>query len=312
MFKRIMKYGKWFVILYVAQACRRRHRPLFGVERIDRLRPRPDPLTWGHRPIVPKWNRLRHQPVEAGPCRCSPSQRKRTPRRCRVPPAGSPVGGFFALSRARTPPTGCWPASRPPPTARAHADLRPLRPFRGRARPIADSAGASWRRRLRCSAPCAGRPGDRGRRDTGRRRAQNASAAGEQLLGGLPGRNMDHVDTQDGIGVIDGPLRPAHVEVERRQHVRQARLGQPAGDRRAHLRIGFARLPGQAGSALAKCTTCWPVPLAISSTRPDCGSTRWSTARIGSLLRSAAGADCRAQSSSRSPCRRCHSSSEWG
>src|SRR6185503_15721498 len=44
-------------------------------------------------------------------------------------------------------------------------------------------------------------------------------------------------------------------------------------------------------SALAKCITCCPVPLAISKTRPRLGRTRASTPRIGSLLRSAAGMD---------------------
>src|SRR3954470_21370262 len=44
-------------------------------------------------------------------------------------------------------------------------------------------------------------------------------------------------------------------------------------------------------SALAKCKTCCPVPLAISNTRPRRGRTRASTSSIGPLLRSAAGVD---------------------
>src|SRR3954468_21576321 len=44
------------------------------------------------------------------------------------------------------------------------------------------------------------------------------------------------------------------------------------------------------GMPWAKWTTCWPVPLAISSTNPLAGRTRFSTVRIGPLLRSAAGA----------------------
>src|SRR5919199_1448315 len=43
------------------------------------------------------------------------------------------------------------------------------------------------------------------------------------------------------------------------------------------------------GIRRAKCATCCPVPLAISSTRPRCGRTRRSTSRIGPLFRSAAG-----------------------
>src|SRR5215469_11363182 len=43
------------------------------------------------------------------------------------------------------------------------------------------------------------------------------------------------------------------------------------------------------GSAAAKYTACSPVPLAISSTVPCAGSTRRSTARIGSRLRATAG-----------------------
>src|SRR5687767_12029519 len=50
----------------------------------------------------------------------------------------------------------------------------------------------------------------------------------------------------------------------------------------------------RAGKALAKCATCCPVPLPISSTRPRGGSTRASTSRIGCLLRSGDGAVSRA------------------
>ena len=44
------------------------------------------------------------------------------------------------------------------------------------------------------------------------------------------------------------------------------------------------------GKVFAKCTTCSPVPLAISSTAPTAGRKRESTAAIGSRLRSVAGA----------------------
>ena len=43
------------------------------------------------------------------------------------------------------------------------------------------------------------------------------------------------------------------------------------------------------GRAAAKCTACWPVPLAISSARPSAPSRPRSTARMGPWLRSAAG-----------------------
>ena len=45
----------------------------------------------------------------------------------------------------------------------------------------------------------------------------------------------------------------------------------------------------RAGKAFAKCATCCPVPLPISSTRPRDGKTRASTSRIGCLLRSGEG-----------------------
>ena len=44
------------------------------------------------------------------------------------------------------------------------------------------------------------------------------------------------------------------------------------------------------GIARAKNATCWPVPLAISSTLPRAGNTRRSTSRIGSRFRSVAAA----------------------
>src|SRR5215217_5568423 len=44
-----------------------------------------------------------------------------------------------------------------------------------------------------------------------------------------------------------------------------------------------------AGNAAAQWTACSPVPLAISSTIPRAGSTRRSTARIGSRLRAVEG-----------------------
>ena len=40
------------------------------------------------------------------------------------------------------------------------------------------------------------------------------------------------------------------------------------------------------GKCAAKYAACWPVPLPISSTKPERGKTSFSTARIGSLLRS--------------------------
>src|SRR5262249_28066440 len=48
------------------------------------------------------------------------------------------------------------------------------------------------------------------------------------------------------------------------------------------------------GSALAKQTTCSPVPDPISSTMPFFGRTRVSTSRIGTQLRAADGENCRA------------------
>jgi len=50
------------------------------------------------------------------------------------------------------------------------------------------------------------------------------------------------------------------------------------------------------GSALAKQTTCSPVPDPISSTVPFFGRTRVSTSRIGTQLRAADGENCRASS----------------
>ena len=46
------------------------------------------------------------------------------------------------------------------------------------------------------------------------------------------------------------------------------------------------------GKWAAKYAACWPVPLPISSTNPERGKTSFSTAKIGSLLRSHDGEDC--------------------
>src|SRR3989338_8252250 len=46
------------------------------------------------------------------------------------------------------------------------------------------------------------------------------------------------------------------------------------------------------GNCAAKYAACWPVPLPISSTKPERGKTSFSTAKIGSLLRSQDGEDC--------------------
>jgi hypothetical protein len=73
------------------------------------------------------------------------------------------------------------------------------------------------------------------------------------------------------------------------------RLARPASSRQA---VMLARESGSgsvgchcsAGKARAKYTACSPVPAATSSTRPAGGSTPASTWRIGSRLRSVAGA----------------------
>ena len=51
----------------------------------------------------------------------------------------------------------------------------------------------------------------------------------------------------------------------------------------------------QRGRWRANHDTCWPLPLAISSARPEGGSTRRSTSRMGWRLRSAAGLERRAE-----------------
>src|SRR5690606_30825786 len=56
-----------------------------------------------------------------------------------------------------------------------------------------------------------------------------------------------------------------------------------------HAALGSLGCHSSPGRLAAKWATCWPVPLAISSTRPLFGSARRSTSRIGPLFRSAAG-----------------------
>src|SRR5690606_34737714 len=56
-----------------------------------------------------------------------------------------------------------------------------------------------------------------------------------------------------------------------------------------HAALGSLGCHSSPGRLAAKWATCWPVPLAISSTRPHFSSSRRSTTRIGPLFRSAAG-----------------------
>jgi hypothetical protein len=101
---------------------------------------------------------------------------------------------------------------------------------------------------------------------------------------------MNHVAADDRVGAFDRPRMTADIERDRRPDILQAFRLDPRGNRRMHLRIRLARLPFERGQGSGKMRNmCCPVPLAISSTRPFFGSTRFSTSRIASLLRSAAG-----------------------
>ena len=71
-----------------------------------------------------------------------------------------------------------------------------------------------------------------------------------------------------------------------RRRRRRSRRGCSPGAPGTHPTVASA---GRAAAG-AKKATCWPVPLAISRTRPVAGSTRRSTSRIGSRLRSVAAA----------------------
>src|SRR3989344_7224396 len=74
------------------------------------------------------------------------------------------------------------------------------------------------------------------------------------------------------------------------------RLDNPAASTQARILGKFdERSVGcqiSCGNCAAKYAACCPVPLPISSTVPERGKTSFSTAKIGSLLRSQDGKDC--------------------
>ena len=78
------------------------------------------------------------------------------------------------------------------------------------------------------------------------RREQPAGSRHEALRSS-PGRDVDHVDRDDHVGMLDGPGRPCHVEFQRRQEVRQLGCGAMSRDASECARIQVRRLPVQAG-----------------------------------------------------------------
>ena len=138
----------------------------------------------------------------------------------------------------------------------------------------------------RCSARYAGRPGGTGRREQEPCRRQDPRSAVQQRLGRRPGRDMDHVDADDGVGAI----RPARARAARRAPAVAPRWANPGvldprGD--AFARVGSASLGCHcsAGCAAAKCTACCPVPAGDLEDGPGRRHCRPpSTWRIGPLL----------------------------
>ena len=94
--------------------------------------------------------------------------------------------------------------------------------------------------------------------------------------------------------VLHAPYPFAHVDRDRRMHIGEPFVGRPRLDAGARGRVGSLGSQTSLGSALAKQTTCSPVPDPISSTMPFFGRTRISTSRIGPQLRAADGENCRA------------------
>ena len=148
------------------------------------------------------------------------------------------------------------------------------RPPRDRARPRPGCAAAGRGRRPRCSAPCAGRRGDRVRRDrAGRPLGSSAAGAGDQAGRRRPGRDVDHVACR----ASRRPARPAMPSIAHRAPAAGRTLARPS--RRAPSRrcwrgpslSGSLGWKVRSGRAAAKCMTCSPEPLATSSTRPASG-----------------------------------------
>ena len=105
----------------------------------------------------------------------------------------------------------------------------------------------------------------------------------------VPGRDVDHVERDDRCGGGDRPGLLTHIEAQRRQHIGGSFRRDP---RAIDCRRSGSRSLGcqvRCGVSFAKWTTCCPVPLPISSTKPRSGSACFSTSAIGPLLRSADG-----------------------
>ena len=77
------------------------------------------------------------------------------------------------------------------------------------------------------------------------RRRQHARRAAEQRLGRRPGRDVDHVDVEDRVGVGDGPGLALDVEEQRRRDVLGARA--PRRDAREVGRRRVRWLPAEGG-----------------------------------------------------------------
>jgi hypothetical protein len=75
-------------------------------------------------------------------------------------------------------------------------------------------------------------------------KSQDARGTGNQPLGGSPGRDMDHIDRDNDIGLGYRPGLCRSIELQRRQQIRQACRVTPGSNALQSLRVVIGRLPG--------------------------------------------------------------------
>ncbi len=74
----------------------------------------------------------------------------------------------------------------------------------------------------------------------------------EQRLGGLPGRDMDHVDADDRRNFADAPVGRQDIERERCFQIVESGVGAPCRDGVARRRVGSLGCQTMSGNAAAQ------------------------------------------------------------
>jgi len=114
--------------------------------------------------------------------------------------------------------------------------------------------------------------------------------ARHQSFAGRPGRDVDHVDADDRIGIRYRPFAGRGIQCMAGLRFARRATARWASMLRIALPSGLVGCQSRWGRAATQCTACSPLPAATSSTSPVGGRKRASTVRMASRLRAVAGA----------------------